>query len=178
MRSRVSSAAIGSLVAVLILSGCSSPEPNSTIADPTASETRTPRPTPTPSATVECPPTPIEVTIDYELTQVSGGVQVAVATNLPDGAEVMTSFFRESPSYFGQDVQPIRDGGAVYGPFADDGSPLSGAYELSISLSIALNQPVAIQKCIGADGELLTGPLVLTDDFGHKWASLDVPVVF
>lgn len=166
---------IATVALALVLAGCSAPQPAPTSAG--SEPTPTPTSTPTPEPTYSCPPTPIEATITYELEQVSGGVQVAVATNLPDGAELMTSFFREG-SYFGQDVQVIQDGRVVAGPFSDDGAPLRGAYDLSLTLSIAPTQPDETQDCIGPHGENLTGPLVQLDQFGEQWVVLDVPVIF
>lgn len=161
---------------VLALSACA-PEATTTpsaTAQPSASAT--PKPTPTAKA-VECPPTPLDVTITYELTtDASGGIKINATSNLPDGAEMGASFFVEG-GYFAQDEGTLENGQVSFGPFSDKGTPLRGTYEMSITLSIARNQPASVQACIGAAGELLTGPLVSTEEItGDKVASLDVVV--
>jgi hypothetical protein len=125
---------------------------------------------PTAEVVVDCPSTPLEVAIDYELTRdATGGILVEVTSNLPDTAEIMTSFYGDGGAYFAQDVQALEAGAAHFGPFSDDGNPLRGSYELSITLPIARNQPPAVRDCLGEAGELMTGPLVsqesITGDF-------------
>ena len=102
---------------------------------------------------------------------------VLAQTNLPDTAELMASFYADGGAYFAQDTAPVIGGAAEFGPFSDDGVPLLGTYEFSITLPIARNQPEAVQECIGSAGELLTGPLVSAEEItGDNVASLDAIV--
>jgi len=119
------------------------------------------------------------VQLTYELEQApGGGVTIKVQTNLPEGAELGGSFFREG-GFFAQDEDVVNHGAASFGPFTDSGAPLVGTYEMSVTLPIARNQPEAVQECIGTGGELLTGPLVSTHEpTGDQVASVDVPVTF
>lgn len=160
--------AVMSLPVLLQLTGCAGPGPTGQGPHPSV-ETSTPRTTPT-ADSVECPPTPLVVEISYELTRdPTGGILVDVTSNLPDTAELMASFYRDGGAYFAQDVQAVSTGTARFGPFSDDGVPLKGTYEVSITLPIARNQPETVRACLGEAGELMTGPLVsqepITGDF-------------
>lgn len=161
---------------LLALTGCST-----AAQDTEASPSSTTRPsTPTrsgSSAAVECPPTPIDVMITYELaTDAHGGITINAASNLPDGAVLNSSFFNEG-EFFAQDDGVLGGGKVAFGPFSNKGTPLQGTYDMSISLPIARNQPDEIQTCIGKAGENLTGSFVSTDEItGDKWASIDVSV--
>lgn len=127
-----------------------------------------------------CPATPLDVSITYELKDDGvGGVIVNVSTNLPEGTDLQASFYSPTTRFLAQDPQTVADGKATFGPFADHGSPLHGAYDFSITAPIARNQPPAVQNCIGSAGENLSGPLVKREDItGDNYASVDVPVVF
>lgn len=126
----------------------------------------------------DCPPTPLDVAITYELTtDASGGVTINATSNLPDGSELNASFFVEG-GYFAQEEGTLLNGRVSFGPFSDRGTPLRGTYDMSITLPIARNQPDSIQACIGSAGELLTGPLVSAEEVtGDNVASLDVVVI-
>jgi hypothetical protein len=162
---------------LLTLSGCTSTDaPDAEATSSSTTPTSTPN-TPRSTAAVECPPTPIDVTISYELaTDASGGVTINAASNLPDGAVLNSSFFIEN-GFFAQDEGVLRGGKITFGPFSDKGTPLQGTYDMSITLPIARNQPEEIQTCIGKAGENLTGSLVSTDEIsGDRFASIDVSV--
>ena len=167
---------------ILALSACA-PEatlPPSETPRPSVAETATATPLPTPDVPVPtCPSSPVEVKIDYELTvDPGGGVVIDATTNLPDGAEMNASFFVEG-GYFGQDEGTVQDGEVSFGPFSDKGTPLRGSYDMSITLPIARDQLAGVQDCLGAAGEMLTGPLVSVDDItGDAFASLDEVVTF
>lgn len=89
----------------------------------------------------------------------------------------MGSFYADGGAYFAQDTAAIVNGEVAFGPFSDDGTPLSGVYELSITLPIARNQPDEVQECIGEAGEFMAGPLVSIEEVtGDQVASLDVIV--
>ncbi|MDL5351579.1 hypothetical protein [Microbacterium sp. zg-YB36] len=164
------------VVMAFALSACapSTPATPSATSEPVASAP--PKTAPSEEVT-ECPPTPIDVTITYELVvDASGGITIDAASNLPDGAALGASFFVEG-GYFAQDEGTLEDGKVSFGPFSDKGTPLKGTYEMSITLPIARNQPDSVQACIGSAGELLTGPLVSAEEItGDNVASLDVIV--
>lgn len=141
-------------------------------------ETATASPTTDPA--VPCPPLPLNVAISYTLTSDStGGVVVKVITNLPETTNLQASFYSPSTRFLAQDPKKVSNGEASFGPFADHGSPLHGAYDFSVTAPIARNQPPAVQRCIGKAGENLTGPLVKREEItGDNYASVDAPVVF
>ena len=122
---------VGSTVMAMVLVGCA---PSPVDIDPRSEAQATEAPissSPSP-ATVECPPTPLDVVLDYELQQESAGVVVVVRSNLPDTAELMVSLFAPDRSYLAQDNAALDQGQARFGPYSDDGVPLTGSYELSI----------------------------------------------
>lgn len=169
---------IAVVLAGIVVSGCAaSSTPESGVEE--APTTESPAPAVTPIE-VECPSTPIEVAIEFETEQnVENGALIHVRSNLPDSAELLVSLDGESGTYMGQDTAPLIGGEAEFGPFTDDGLPLHGAYELSITLPIARNQPVQVQNCIGSEGENLTGPLVSEEEItGDNVASISATVVF
>jgi hypothetical protein len=147
---------------------------------PTARPTATPTTTPTAtSAAAECPATPLDVTITYDLVATAGGgVIINAESNLPEGAELGASFFIEG-EFLAQDDGVLKDGKVVFGPFSNKSTPLRGTYDMSITLPIARLQPHSVQECIGTGGELMTGPLVSTEEIsGDHVASINVPVTF
>jgi hypothetical protein len=160
---------------IFALSACSpgSAETSSSTSRPSVSVTTTAPPT----KVADCPPTPIDVTITYELvTDPSGGITIDAASNLPNGASMNASFFVEG-DFFAQDDGTLENGKISFGPFSDKGNPLKGTYEMSITLPIARLQPATVQACIGRAGELLAGPLVSAEEItGDNVASLDVVV--
>jgi len=151
---------------LLGVGGCSSSElttvaePSPTATLPTTVETPLqPKPT-TPAST-----TPFEVTVTSDaIVDANGQVNVAVHTSLPDGAELMIGLFSDA-GYRAQDTAFVADGEARFGPFSDDGDQVPvGSYELSISMSLAFLQSAEVRQTIGQRGELMTGPLVTTDE--------------
>lgn len=173
---KLSAGAVATIGLVLALSGCSVTD-GATAGPPGASEGPTASPSATPTTDEECSGEPFEVDIMYDITvDASGGVIVRAESNLPDGAQMNASFFVLN-GYFGQDDGVLADGAVTFGPFSDKGTPLRGDYEMSITLPIARNQPESIQACIGAAGELMTGPLVHTEEItGDQVASVNVTV--
>lgn len=165
----------------LLLIGCSTDAAEKTTVpvDQTPASSSSPSPSPISDASVDCPPTPLEVAIDYDLDLAGdGGVIVRVQSNLPDSAELIASMFSASRSYLAQDTQTLRKGSAIFGPFTDEGAPLIGAYDLSITFPIARNQPEQVKACIGDRGELITGPLVSENDItGDNLASIEQRVI-
>jgi hypothetical protein len=172
---------------LLTLPACAS-APATTSSGASATSTRaaaSPTPTaktsttPTPVA-AECPATPIDVTITYELVpDAGGGVRIDAESNLPDGAVMNASFYRVGGGYTGQDDGVLKGGKITFGPYSDKGTPLQGIYDMSITLPIATNQPDSVQACIGAAGELLTGPLVSTEEItGDQVANVEAVITF
>ena len=162
------------LLLAAALAGCSGASDS---FEPTVREAST-TPSPTPSASIanfECPDTPLSVEITYVMkSDPNAGLLVNAASNLPDGSELMASFYVDGGAYFAQDSQVLSGGVATFGPFSDDGVPLNGLYEFSITLAIARNQPESVRACIGEMGELMTGPLVGREEIsGDFYASLD-----
>ena len=164
---------------VLLLVGCTShrdsaPEP---AAETSRTTTVAPTADPTPVPTETDVPTglPFDVTMTFEPTLSSSGqVTITAASNLPDGAELMTSLSSDA-GYHAQAKSVLTDGTAAFGPFSDQGAGLpAGEYDLSISMSIAHLQTQSVREYIGVAGELMTGPLVVasTIEIG-SYVSLD-----
>lgn len=175
MRYRIHAVAVSSLA--LALASCASPQTTPTSAPspitPTASTT------PSPIAETICPPTPLNVTIDYQMTtDVAGGILISATSNLPNGSDLNASFFNEAAGFLAQDEDTLSDGRVSFGPFSDRGTPLAGAYDFSITFPIATNQSAAVRDCIGQHGELLVGPLVSVEEItGDNVASLNERLV-
>jgi hypothetical protein len=146
---------------------------------PVIVETPTAEPIPVPIETD--PPTgkPFVVELTHEaIGNPDGSVTINVGSNLPDGAELMVGIV--GVDGYQSSAQAVLDGGyATFGPYSDHGSPLAaGNYTLSISLSAALLQTDAVQQYIGTKGELMRGPLVVTEDDGTgQWVSFTSIVV-
>lgn len=172
-------AIVALIAAVTATSACSGQPKTTGKGSPSSSHSATAGPTTTSAATPECPTTPLNVAITYTLTKdSSGGVVVDATTNLPDGTSVQASFFAEEQGFLAQDQQDVTAGTLKFGPFADHGSPLHGAYEFSITAAIARNQPQGVRECIGEAGELMAGPLVKVENItGDKYAAVDESVV-
>lgn len=164
-------------VLMTLLTGCSSTlMPTAAKSSDATSDTAVPG-VPSSLPTAECPPTPIDVTIDYELDEGSGGISILAVTNLPDGSLMNASFFVEN-GFLAQDEGTVDSGKVTFGPFSDKGAPLHGSYHMSITLPIARNQPDEVQRCIGERGENLTGPFVsIEQTTGDKVAGIDVQVL-
>jgi len=177
-RSRVFTASAATVVAasLLILVGCAGqPDTDSHSAPESTPTTTAPDPTPVPIETDLPTGLPFEVTITFEPTVTSSGQLTITATsNLPDGAELMTSLYSDA-GYHGQVKAFLSDGAAVFGPFSDQGSAMPvGNYDFSISMSTASLQSAAVREYIGEEGELMTGPLVVaSDESGSSYVSLD-----
>lgn len=100
------------------------------------------------------------------------------ATNLPETTSLQASFYNKTTRFLAQDEQAVLNGKATFGPFADHGTPLHGAYDFSVTAAVARNQPTQVQECIGRAGEKMSGALVKRDDIsGDNYASVDKPVV-
>lgn len=152
MRKRLLLVAVAAAT-VIGLAGCASKAPQPGQTSSTTEATTSPRQTGTPE-TVACPATPLDVSITYELKDDgAGGVIVSVSTNLPEGTDLQASFYSPTTRFLAQDPQTVADGKATFGPFADHGQPLHGAYDFSVTAPIARNQPPPVQNCIGSAAE-------------------------
>lgn len=106
-----------------------------------------------------------EVTMDVAASKVDDGVIFNVKTNLPDEAELM---FTLSCGDYNADEIPFRaqtkatvsGGKATSNAFSNKGNPLSGDYDLSITMSLPSLQSDEVRETIGQKGENMTGPLV------------------
>jgi len=137
--------------------------------------TPTPKASSTPIETDDPTGIPFDVSITYEATRgANGQVTVTAVSNLPDGAELMTSL-RSDAGYQGQTKAFLDNGQATFGPYSDDGAGLlPGNYALSISMSKASLQSTSVRKHIGEDGEFMTGSLVQTSTIDDGvYVSLD-----
>ena len=162
---------VAGILTASLMAGCSSP---------------TSAPAATPSATaLSASMQPIIVTIESE---VSNSVDNAkgwqpmfhITTNLPWGAEIMFTL-RGPGGYTGQTKRFLSENGsATTGPFSLEWNSLrAGNYTLTVSMSVAVLQPVGVQKVIGAKGEMLRGPLVHLSDLGQgNYVSADFSYTF
>ncbi|KZE88950.1 hypothetical protein [Microbacterium sp. TNHR37B] len=136
------------VVGGLALGGCAATDPVSVPAAASAGD---------------CPPTPIDVTIDSEVEITEAGVILHAATNLPEGTLLGAAMFREESGGF-QSQDEVSGGAATFGPLQDDdGGTLRGDYQVVITMAPIDDQPAAVRACIGADGENLSGDLVTVE---------------
>jgi hypothetical protein len=162
--SRKSSTALVLVAASLVLVGCSSAEvaAPAAISDEPLLET---------SAAV-----PFTVELDPRIDVTDGKITISITTNLPDGAELGASV--QGDNFFGQDKETVLGGKATFFTFSHKGEPLaSGKYEVHVGMSYPRYQSQAVQNAVGAHGELMEGPLVVTDDSGDRRIALDQFVV-
>lgn len=138
------SLAAAAVLAVLLVTGCTADtREGPTTADPTLIGA--------------------ELTMDVVLND-DGTVTVTAESNLPDGTELGASVFAEGV-FNASDQAVLQDGEAEFGPFSQKGSALpAGAYDVSVTMPIARNQPDEVKAIIGEHGENLTGAQVSTED--------------
>lgn len=87
-------------------------------------------------------------------------VSVTAESNVPDGTELGASVSQRG-GFTAQDSAALRNGEAASGPFSDKGNPVApGAYDVSVTMPIARNQPDEVRAVMGDGGQNLTGPLV------------------
>lgn len=146
LMNRTLAPAVATAVILLVGGGCSASSPE-----------------PVPSGITET--SSAHATLDVDLTMSvvvnkDGSVSVTAESNLPNGTELNSSVFQEG-GFIAQDSQTLRGGSVSFGPFSDKGNPIpSGAYDVSVTMPIARNQPDEVKAIIGDAGENLTGPLV------------------
>ena len=109
-------------------------------------------------------PTPFDVVINATGHKEDNGVIFDIDTNLPDETEFILTLSKgdsNTDDYsIAQAKVAISDGKAASDPFSNKGEPLTGDYDLVISMSRPKLQSAAVQAVIGENGEYITGPLV------------------
>lgn len=127
--------------------------------------------TETPTPTI-APRTPeeFEVFITPTGSFDGNGVVFEISTNLPDESVLMLSLssgdYNTDTHFTAQTKVTVSNGNAISEGFSNKGAKLSGSYDLSISMSLPHLQTDAVRKYIGENGELMTGPLVVSSDYG------------
>jgi len=92
---------------------------------------------------------------------------VSGETNLPDGSEIMVAVARKETPFSAQAKAVVAGGRFKTEPFSDNGKDLApGRYDVAITMSMAAEQPAAVQSVVGKHGEKLTGKLVKLGPFG------------
>lgn len=110
----------------------------------------------------------LDVSLEVSHEKVGNGTQFTVKTNLPDETVLMLTL--EGNGYKGQTKITVTSGEAVSDGFSNSGNPLSGHFTLTVSMSTPKLQTENVSKRVGVNGEFLSGPYVMEDDFG-KWVS-------
>ena len=100
------------------------------------------------------------------------GVIFDIDTNLPNEAVLMLTLsngdYNTDESFTAQTKVTVKDGKATSDPFSAKGEPLSGDFDLSISMSLPSTQSDAVRKVIGENGENMTGALVEQSSIGSS----------
>lgn len=107
----------------------------------------------------------LEAWIDATGQIVEGGkIAFDITTNLPDGADLMLTLingdFNTDDHFMAQQHVTVSGGVATSEPFSNNGEPITGDYDLSVSMSIPSAQPDTVRAVIGENGENLTGSIV------------------
>lgn len=91
-----------------------------------------------------------------------------VDTNLPDEAELMFSLsngdYNTGSNFSAEDKGIVSGGHVTTNGFSASGKPLSGDYDLCVSMSLPSRQSDNVRLKIGEKGEYMTGPLVEASD--------------
>ena len=113
-----------------------------------------------------------EVTMNVNARKEGNGVLFDIDTNLPDEAVLMLTLsngdYNTDDSFTAQTKVTINDGKATSDAFSAKGEPLSGDFDLSISMSLPSTQSDAVRKVIGENGENMTGGLVEQSSIGSS----------
>jgi len=92
---------------------------------------------------------------------------VSGETNLPDGSAIMVAVARQEMPFSAQAKAVVAGGRFKTEPFSDNGKDLRpGRYDVTITMSMAGEQPATVQSVVGKHGEKLTGKLVKLGPFG------------
>ena len=109
-----------------------------------------------------------EVAIDVSGNWDDSRVVFEVNTNLPDEAELMLTLsagdFNTDDNFMAQDKQVVSGGHFTTNGFSLKGEPLSGEYDLCVSMSLPSLQSDNVRAKIGEKGEYMTGSLVEDSD--------------
>ena len=109
-----------------------------------------------------------EVAIDVSGNWDDSSVVFEVNTNLPDEAELMLTLsagdFNTDDYFRAQDKQVVSGGHFTTNGFSLKGEPLSGEYDLCVSMSLPRLQSDNVRAKIGEKGEYMTGSLVEDSD--------------
>ncbi|RUR33447.1 hypothetical protein ELY33_03555 [Vreelandella andesensis] len=146
------------LASVLLLTGCGGQEEEPTSVPPEAVvETPSPQKSAEPKEAVD----PLIVTISTMASLRSDRrLMVEGETNLPDGALIQVTIEREISRVRWQERTSVSQGKFNAGPLGSGSGLPDGRYIVSVQLSEASVQPVAVQARIGSEGEYLAGELV------------------
>ena len=113
-----------------------------------------------------------EVAMNVDAHKEGNGVLFYINTNLPDEAVLMLTLsnvdYNTDDSFTAQTKVTVNDGKATSDAFSDKGKPLSGDFDLSISMSLPSMQTDAVRKVIGENGENMTGMLVEQTSIGSS----------
>lgn len=164
---------VSAVFLMLLLSACTDATTGTTAPDesptPSAITSSSPR-APTP---VSCPATPLDVVLDYQVSREdTGEVFVAITTNLPETTELVASFHPEGVAEFPQISGDVRDSKVTFGPFMSGAESAGGKFELTVAMSRPDTQPSAVIECVGAQGEFLTGALIVSHGV-DRWAAIN-----
>jgi len=111
--------------------------------------------------------TELEVTLDVSYEIQNGKVFFIVNTNLPDKTELMLTL-SNSVGFRAQTKVTIENGTAKSEGFSNKGEPLSGSFDLAVTMSLPRLQSENVVAVIGSNGEFLTGPYVVESSIGSS----------
>lgn len=111
----------------------------------------------------------INVTLDLEIEEQEGTVQILGETNLPNNTNVSISLINKEGEDIDFNNQTVQDGKFKSWQLSNEGSPLgNGTYIVEVITPTANVQPNSVKKAFGKDGKNLVGDLIKNDSiFGN-----------
>lgn len=116
----------------------------------------------------------IDVQIDV---QTNPDNSFTITTNLPNNTQLMITL--SGTDYTAQDKITVNNGKAISSTFSNGGMPLSGSYNLEVTMPLPTVQSDDVKDIIGINGEFLTGQYVVDSSIGNSKtikASFDINI--
>ena len=115
--------------------------------------------------------TPIDV--DYQVepnyNNLNNFVSFKITTNMPETTLILVTVMDEARQIKGQNKVSVPASGVVTtDEFTNGGEGFKGRYVVELSTSLPDLQPEQARQKIGNKGQNLTGPYVVTSDYGSK----------
>lgn len=111
--------------------------------------------------------TKVNENIDVQISvQFNKDNSFLITTNLPDNTCLLITL--SGNGYTGQEKLTIKNGKANSSVFTNKGKPLSGKYNLEVTMPLPSVQSEDVKDIIGLNGEFLTGKYVVDSSTGNS----------